>query len=513
MLNRRQLLALAGGAGAAAVVLPPLHAAAVRGSGPAVAESTMDMGGMAMNMGGTGGDTATEAAAWHSMMVSDMDAPVATGFTGTPFSMPMIVPRELRPISRQFGTDVYRLPIRPAEVELVAGVPSDVLTYDGTFVGPTIRARAGRKVRITFDNEMTESTNVHLHGTFADPVNDGQPFDVFQPGESRTYEYANRQLSQTLWYHDHDHVMVAEHVYHGLHGFYLLEDDFERSLNLPRDEYDVPIMLAEATFDDSGKLIYDFFDFNRPTILVNGRPQPFFQVAARKYRLRLLNASNHGVLTLNLGGAEMLQVTSDQGLLPRSVPLTELVLAPAERADVIVDFSRFRTGSQVTLSETRGPILRFDVTHRAHDDSHVPTHLRPMAKQPRPVAERTVVLSTNFDTIASYINGKVYDQNRVDFRLRLGTSEIWTISNIDTEFGGVDHAFHLHHTKFRVLDRDGKPPAAWETGWKDTVLVAAGQSVRIQITIDGHYTGRYVCHCHMLEHAEAGMMANMELYT
>jgi spore coat protein A, manganese oxidase len=500
MLDRRKLLTLAVGAGAGALLIPAGNAVVARGQTAAAATGMpgMDMSGMPKAHG--------------PMVMDDSAIPAAKGFTGTPFSMPMIVPQELRPMRSLFGVDNYRIPMRPAQVELVPGVPSPLVTYGGTFVGPTIRARAGRTVRVTFDNELTDATSVHLHGSHVSPFNDGQPMETFGPGESRTYEYSNRWPSQTMWYHDHNHPLVAQHVYFGLHGFYIVEDEFERSLNLPRGEFDVPIMLAESTFDDSGMLTYDFYDFDRPTILVNGRPQPFFQVAARKYRIRLLNGSNHGVLTLNLGGAEMIQVTSDQGLLPHPVRLTELVLAPAERADVIVDFARCRPGSQVMLSERRGPILRFDVTHHEFDDSRVPSRLRPMASPPPIAQTRDLVLSTNFDTIESYINGRVYDMNRIDFRMKLNTSEIWSITNTDTEFGGVDHAFHLHHVKFRVLDRAGLPPQPWESGWKDTVLVPSGMTVRVQVVIEGSDTGMYVCHCHMLEHEEAGMMANMQLY-
>jgi FtsP/CotA-like multicopper oxidase with cupredoxin domain len=426
--------------------------------------------------------------------------------------MPMTVPTELRPMRSLFGTDNYRITMRPAKVELVPGARSDLLTYDGTFVGPTIRARSGRTVRVTFDNQLPDGATVHLHGSHLSPFNDGQPMNTFAPGDSRTYLYDNAWPAQTMWYHDHNHPVVAEHVYRGLHGFYIVEDDLERSLHLPRDEYDVPIMLCESTFDDNGVLTYDFFDFDRPTILVNGRPQPFFRVAARKYRIRLLNGSNHGVLTLDFGGARVLQIASDQGLLPAPVPLTKLVLAPSERADLIVDFSRCPLGSHVMLNETRGPILRFDVDRHAHDDSRVPRRMRPMEPAPPVAATRDVVLSTNFQTIESYINGRVYDMDRIDFRMRLNTSEIWSIKNIDTDFGGVDHAFHLHHVKFRVLDRDGAPPQPWESGWKDTVLSLAGSTVRVQVVIRGSETGTYVCHCHMLEHEQAGMMANMQLY-
>ncbi|TDB81615.1 multicopper oxidase family protein [Micromonospora sp. KC721] len=430
--------------------------------------------------------------------------------TGTPFSVRMPVPPVAMPVRSWGGVDHYRIPIRTASVELLPGVRTPVLSYGGGFVGPTIRARAGRRIRVEYHNQLDHPANVHLHGGHVAPEDDGHPMDVIAPGRSRVYDYPNRQRGATLWYHDHSHHTEAEHVYRGLHGFYLIDDPQERHLRLPDGQYDVPIMLRESRFDEQGNLYFDPFDFDRPVVLVNGRPQPYFPVAARRYRLRLLNASTHGTLTLHLDGLPMVQVGTDGGLLPAPVPVTELRLGPAERADVVVDFSRRRPGSQVVLSETRGPVLRFDVVRHAHDHSRLPDRLRPLPALPPPTVRREVVLSTNFETIESLINGKLWDPDRIDFRIRHGATEVWRITNIDTEFGGVNHTFHMHLVQFRVLDRNGRPPAPGERGLKDTVFLAPGESVRVQATFRG-YLGRYVYHCHMLEHSAYGMMAQLRI--
>ena len=441
-------------------------------------------------------------------------APVEPGTTGRPFAVRMPVPPEAQLVQGgPPGHDTFRVTAQPTRLELVPGALSSTLTYDGLFVGPTIRARQGIPVALLLDNRMDAATNVHLHGSVNAPEHDGQPFDLVEPGGVRDYRYENLQPAQTMWYHDHNHHVVAEHVYRGLHGFYLLGDEAEDALGLPSGAQDVPIMLTEASFDATGVLRYEFTDFNRPTTLVNGAPRPYFPVEARRYRLRLLNASNHGVLHLDLGGAPMVQVTSDQGLLPAPVQLTELVLGPAERADVVVDFGVHQPGTQVLMSAHNGPVLRFDVgPATSPDTSAVPAVLVPMTMPAMPTTTRDIELRTDFTTISSLINGRTHDDARTDFTPVLGSTEIWRIVNNDVDFGGVDHTFHLHHARFRILDRDdGAGPYPYETGWKDTVLIRAGRSVRIAVTFADRHPGRFVCHCHMLEHAQAGMMANLEI--
>src|SRR6266545_1419088 len=148
------------------------------------------------------------------------------------FSVPMTVPPVLTPTVIG-GTDVYRLPMRPADVEIVPGLRSPALTYGGAFVGPTIRARTGRRTVVAFGNRLDEAANVHLHGGHVPQSSDGYPMDLIAPGRQRLYDYPNRQRAATLWYHDHTHHMEDVHVYQGLHGFYLLEDPDERRLGLP----------------------------------------------------------------------------------------------------------------------------------------------------------------------------------------------------------------------------------------------------------------------------------------
>jgi spore coat protein A len=436
----------------------------------------------------------------------------ATGTSTTPAAVAaMPIPPTLRPARSTRDTDYYQLTAAPATAELVPGLSTPVLAYGGSYVGPTIRARSGRRVVVTHANALDMPTALHLHGGHTAAADDGHPMDVIEPGASRRYTYPNCQPGATLWYHDHAHHMESEHVYRGLHGFYLLEGRDEKALRLPSGAYDIPIMLTDANIDATGALVYTANDFSgRSTVLVNGRPQPYLAVAARKYRLRLLDAANLRFFTLSLNGGEpMVQIATDGGLLPAPVPVSEVPLSPGERAEVVVDFSRYPVGSQVYLTDGNRQLMRFDVVREGHGDRPLPQRLRPLPPLPPATATRDVALGINLAIGAFAINNQAFDPDRVDALIRRGSTEIWTLTNTDGQFG-IPHNLHLHLVQFRVLDRNGVPPRSAEAGLKDTVTVAPGETVRIQATF-ADYLGRFVYHCHMLDHSALGMMAQMEI--
>jgi FtsP/CotA-like multicopper oxidase with cupredoxin domain len=435
------------------------------------------------------------------------------------FSVPMPLIPVLQPISTSGGVDLYNVTMRPARKEIIPGTQTDLLTYDGHFPGATIKARSRRPVIIRQRNRLEVITSVHLHGASVQPSSDGAPMDTIAPGGERFYTYLNRQPHASLWYHDHAHHQESENVYRGLHGSYLLTDDTESALPLPQGAYDVLIALRDAHFDAAGQLVYTMGDRLRNTILVNGAPYPYFQVAARKYRLRLANTSNQRSFELRLAdGGDMIQIASDGGLLPQPHTTPSLYLSSGERADVVIDFSRYPVGSQVVLQNTggRGPVeevgqvMRFDVVRTEQDPSSVPAVLRTLPPLPRPTAERAVVMRMDEDGRADpmgYLDDKVYDPQRVDARIRHGASEIWTVTNANTK---VAHNFHMHLVQFRVVERGGKAPGPAESGLKDTVVLQPGETVKLQATFDT-YTGEYAYHCHMLDHSAMGMMATMKI--
>jgi FtsP/CotA-like multicopper oxidase with cupredoxin domain len=436
----------------------------------------------------------------------------------TPFSLPLTVPPVLRPVRRSLTTDYYVITTRDTTAEIFPGVRTAVTAYNGSFPGPTIHAFAGRRVAVTHANATSMDKVVHLHGAHVQTSSDGHPKDPIAPGTSRVYTYPNHQEAATLWYHDHTHHMEAEHVYRGLSGFYLLSDPHELSLGLPSGHHDVPLMLRDARFDDAGQLVFEMGDFaGRNTVLVNGRPQPYLQVAARMYRLRIANGSNQRFFVLGLSnGGEMLQIASDGGLLRAPIPATSIPLTPGERVEVVIDFAKYPVGTQLVLQNAIGDadanrnLMRFDVVRDAVHHGRVPSQLRrALPDLGTPAVTRTITMSFNAQTGMSEIDGKTFDMDRIDQNIHFGDTEIWEIKNTAL-VPPIPHNMHLHGVHFQVLERDGQPPAGHETGWKDTVLVMPASTVRIKVKFD-NYEGRYLYHCHLLDHSAMGMMAQMEI--
>jgi len=339
-------LALVGGLALAAQQILPARQAATGG-----------MGGM----GGMMGDGTTPN------VTSALQAPL--------FQRPLPLPAEARPARTDATTDYYELTMRPAQVEILPGYRATVWGFDGQVPGPTIRATRGRRVVVRQTNGLAVPTATHLHGGHVAPEMDGHPTDPVAPGQSKEYVYPNNQLGATLWYHDHAMDTTAQHVYMGLAGFYLLADPDEAALSLPGGAYDVPLVIQDRAFAADGSLVYPgntampllMSGFQGDTLLVNGAPYPFFPVAARKYRLRLLNGSNARHYQLALGNGQPFTVIGTDGsLLPAPVSAPTLSLAPAERVEVVVDFAQVPVGSSVVLENRLGQgslaqLLRFDV--------------------------------------------------------------------------------------------------------------------------------------------------------
>lgn len=437
-----------------------------------------------------------------------------------PFSVPLELPEVLAPTATDSTTDYYTLTARAAQKEILPGLQTTIWGYDGRFPGPTIVARRGRKVVLRQVNQLEVPITTHLHGGHVAPSSDGYPTDLIQPGGSRTYTYANQQRTSTLWYHDHRMGATGKQVWMGLAGLYLIQDETEATLGLPSGAYDIPLVIQDRSFASDGSFVYPsamgmMSGAQGDTILVNGRPQPYLQVAARKYRFRILNGSNARAYELALAdGRSLVQIATDGGLLPGPVARDSLPIAPAERYEVVIDFSAYPVGSQVVLENRAGSgstasVMRFDVVRHESDPSTVPSSLRPMTALDPSTAAATRDFAFGMGGGQWVINGNTFDPARIDARPRLGTTEIWTFRS-DAMGMAMFHPVHMHDVTFQVLDRNGAPPAPGEAGWKDTVVVNAGDVVRVIARFED-YRGRYVFHCHILEHEDLGMMAQFEV--
>ena len=417
--------------------------------------------------------------------------------------------------------DVYDVDIREGLAEILPGFQTPIYGYEGIYPGPTIVARKGRAAIVRQSNRLTFDSNVHLHGGYVPAAHDGHPMDVIRPGAKFDYSYPNDQDAAFLWYHDHAHGRTARTLYYGLLGAYILHDEREAELDLPRGDYDVPLILADHAFNKDGSFRYvENVDvgLRGDTILVNGAVAPRMRVERRIYRLRFLNASNARSYELRLGqGRKVVQIASDGGLLERPVTRTSVPLDPAERVELLVDFRQFRPGSEIVLhndlSETSLPstraVMRFDVVRGGgSEEARIPRgRMRTLQKLPEPNASRRWDLSLATTAGVQWqIAGRGFDPARIDVRPRLGTTELWQWHNPSNRV----HPMHLHGMLFRIVERSTGVVHPGDRGWKDTVGVQPGETVTVQPWF-APYTGRYVFHCHALEHGDKAMMLQLEV--
>jgi spore coat protein A, manganese oxidase len=432
----------------------------------------------------------------------------------------------LRPVRSDATTDHYEITQRVGRAEIVPGRATPVWGYEGIFPGPTIHARRGRVVSVRHTNRLDTPTVVHLHGAKVASDSDGFPTDAIAPGDSRTYVYPNDQPAATLWYHDHAMHATGRNVYMGLAGLYVIGDDESDELGLPSGDFDVPLLLQDRTVGDDGHLRYDRernLGATGDLVLVNGDPQPRLTVEARRYRFRIVNGANSTVYRLALdSGRPLVQIATDGGLLPVPVESAGIRLAMAERIEIVVDFAEYRVGSRVILTDlaasgTHRDVMCFDVVAGDRDPSRLPDELIPFEKIALASAARARDFTfaggpASFPPVAHWtVNGRSFDAARPIAAPRLGDVEVWRFVN-RRRFGvlGLLHPVHVHLIRFQIIDRSGRAPEAYEAGWKDTVAVPAGEEVRVIARFDGH-RGRYLIHCHNLEHEDHDMMARYDV--
>jgi spore coat protein A, manganese oxidase len=476
-----------------------------------------------------------------------------------PFRAALPIPRELHGARLQ-------IPIREAEVRILPGAPTRMWTYDGSFPGPTVRRPAGHRTEVTFHHQLPRRVGeltVHLHGGHNRTQFDGQPGGLtashpksfycdipsglsplesgndvlIKPGGRRTYVYdlvedSRPERAAMQWYHDHRLDRTARNVWHGLAGVWIVDDELDSSLPLPSREREVPLVIADRSFDRHNQLTDPFTGLRPPAdgvaghrVLVNGAFMPHHRVTPRRYRLRLLNVSGFRSYNLHLSnGAPLVQIGTDSGLMPRPVSRRQILLGPAERADVIVDFAGTAGQSVELRSGPRhdgrggagstpyvGALMQFRVgSRRLPDRTRVPRSLRPLPAWTRHVSHTpdhtwTISIGGLFKPVWE-INGRTFNPAYADAFPKLGSTETWEIVNRT----GVAHMLHLHHTDWYLLARDGKRPPPWEDCLKETFFVYPGE----RILLAGHfsdYTGKFVIHCHMLDHEDHGLMSQFEV--
>lgn len=438
-----------------------------------------------------------------------------------PFELSFRIPPFLQPVRSDNTTDYYEITMQRARVEILPGLGTEIWGYNGITPGPIIKQPRNRQSLVRFINKLPESTVIHLHGMASLPQYDGYAEDLIPPEYYKNYIYPNNRAA-TLWYHDHALHETSRHVYMGLAGMYIVEDDLELSLPLPKGNYDVPLIVQDKSFASDGSLVFD--DRRRlglygDVMLVNGVPWPRMEVANRKYRFRVLNAGTSRTCNLRLStGDDLIVIASDAGLLSAPVRTKTLRVGMAERYEFIIDFSKYPIGAQIVLenpifssnidtdSRTQ-QVMRFDVLRQESDDSQIPNTIRPV--QPISVSQavrtRTFRFGRNFQDWV--INGRTWDKNRVDANPGVGDIEIWNLVNAG---GGWVHPVHIHLVDLQLLDRNGRAPLAYERGWKDVFFLGESQTVRV-IAKFGPHAGKYMMHCHNLVHEDHDMMTQFEV--
>lgn len=523
---------------------------------------------------------------------------VRSGVDLTPYVDPLPIPPVIDTASS--GDRAIEIQMRQFRQKVHRDLPPTTLWgFNGSCPGPTIEARRGRQVSIRWTNHLpakhflpidytlhgAESTLpevrtvTHLHGACVLPESDGYPEawytadgqhgPWFYPQPST---YPNHQPATTLWYHDHCHGITRLNNYAGLSGFYLIRDEVEESFNLPSGQFEIPLMLQDRLFNRDGSLLYpkaengthpvwiqEFFgDMN----CVNGKVMPFLEVEPRKYRFRLLNASNSRFYRLRLYNSEpdgkvvdtsfdvpfFQQIGTDGGLLSAPVEMRYLFITPAERMDVVLDFTGSEGKCFSLENDAAAPyplggqivppkVMLFKVTRKlsSKDVSSLPNTLVPFTPLLPTSSTRERILwltekerpSDGYVEISLLGNARWHDPITED--PTAGSTEIWSLVNGTRDV----HPIHIHLVRFQVLNRQrfdpnttqatGKlltygptvPPEPNErSAWKDTVKAYPGFVTRVILRFDlppGADTSpgkehRYVWHCHILEHEDNDMM-------
>jgi blue copper oxidase len=443
------------------------------------------------------------------------------------------------------------------EGRLIKGL-SDALTPAAAgYLGPMFRIRQGQRVRVNFENQLPEESVVHFHGLDVAEANDGHPRLAVGPGGTRRSDFQVTNRPGTYWYHPHPHRRTGAQVYAGMAGLFVVADGDDTARGLPAAPFDLPLVIQDRVIDADWQLVYrpnPMLGFLGDRIFVNGQASPTLPVAKGSYRLRVLNGSNARIYKLAFSdGRPMIAIGSDGGLLAAPLSRPYLMLAPGERVEIWVDFGNDAGSADVALEsrafEAPGmmggmggmggmgmmgggggkaplangaPVRLCQFAVRGPGDRlRLPRRLDPPAF--RPAAEvKNARAPRQFQVSMAMmrwgLNGRSFEMSAVapDEHIKLGATEDWVFSNLGGMMG-MPHPIHIHGGQFQIVERDLAGDAAGDmseglinNGWKDTVLLRAGERVRLRVRFARH-AGLFLYHCHNLEHEDMGMMRNFRV--
>lgn len=424
-----------------------------------------------------------------------------------------------------------RLTAAPATVRFTESAETPVLAYNGMTPGPLIEAFEGDRIEIDFANDIPgEESTIHWHGMPVPADQDGNPMDPVASGSARRYAFdLPAGSAASYWFHPHPHGKTAEQVYRGLAGIFLVKPKADP---VPSAYGDTVLVFTDLRLAADGTIpensMADLMNGRvGDHILVNGQKNPAIDVSlGAKRRFRLFNATNARFLKLSFGEAAIQVIGSDGGLLEAPVAVSDILLAPAERLELVVSFDKPGKVQLETLAYERGwmgpgkpddaglALLTVNVSGTPGDAMPpLPEKLRTIPTLGTPSVNRRFVFTEKMGMGASgmemgfFINDVAFDMKRVDIVAKAGDVELWEVINR----ADMDHPFHVHGTQFQVIEheRDGKVTPPVYRAWKDTVNVAQGETVRLLLKQD--LPGQRMYHCHILEHEQLGMMGIVDV--
>ncbi|MFW5443943.1 MAG: multicopper oxidase family protein [Methylococcaceae bacterium] len=454
--------------------------------------------------------------------------------------------------------------------KVLKGSAQSVKNLPGTYLAPTLHLKTGQKVRIYLKNNLPAESILHWHGLHVPSKMDGNPMYAINHGETFVYEFEILNRAGTYWYHAHTHSVTAKQVYSGLAGLIIVNDEQEQALALPKGQYDIPLVIQDRSFDSKNQLQYSNHMMQRmqgflgDQIMINGQPDFVLPVENRSYRLRLLNGSNSRIYKLAWDdGSPVTVIATDGGLIEKPETMPYVMLAPAERRELWVDFSNKPIGTELTLRSIpfegasmhggmmggmgrggmmgggrRGmggmmsggslpaggdyPVLNVKVVKKAKSNDPLPKRLTPIkALRLRDAANangpRTITLSMRH--MSALLNGRSYKMNdiRPDEVIPVNSLQLMQFDNGYKGGHGMamPHPMHLHGEQFQVIKREVNTrhqhshatvaEGLVDSGWKDTILVMPGERVTFLKPFND-FKGMFMYHCHNLEHEDMGMM-------
>jgi len=432
------------------------------------------------------------------------------------FSNKLIIPPELS------GTDIggrkqFNLDIQEGSSRFLDNIDTSTWGINGSYLGPTIRLTNGDSVDLKFTNNLKEDTTIHGHGMHVPAIMDGGVHQVIAAnGGTWTSSYTVNQHACTNWYHPHLMGKTADHVIKGLAGLIIIDDVDSDALDLPK-RYgidDIPLIVQDRRFNNDGSFNYSptmqekMQGWKGDVMMTNGVISPYIDVENKQIRFRILNASNARIYKFAFkSGKSFTQIATDNAFLEAPVSLTELTLSPAERAEIVVDFTNSLGTNDIFYNiNDSSELLKININTSATATTVVPSNLITLANLNVADSVKTRVFTLSGGMGRLQINGKSMDKARIDERVPVNDIEIWDIQNNM----GMNHNFHIHATHFQLIERNGSVlnVANNENGFKDTVLIPPNESVKFIVKMID-YTDAvvpYMYHCHILEHEDLGMM-------